>query len=420
MEAAYHRPVCPINAVQVAADQLNEILQKLLYEFPLKDIAVTMPPWVTMLEPGHWLQSAVYKALLDFAGSVHKMGDMTRGKPQLDCSYITGVSLTGMDLATGEARIRLGIDPSIFYRILGEQTGLAITDEASLLPRIKELAKAKKAYDKIKGALEQVEATGYGIVMPGIEELTLEEPEIVRQGGQYGVRLSASAPSLHLMRATIHTELSPTVGSEEQGEELIKSLLKDFEGDPGKLWSTNIFGKSLNELVNEGLQAKLLHMPMEARSRLQQTLEKIIKVSDLSTYEAVYNGVAKVMNEQNVENVDYYVSYDARIKAGIDFEKVDVDVDHDQKVITVKLPEIEIQDVNVDIASLDYIFINNAANTATVSEEAYKKCKEDAIEESKTKNAIYDLAEQNLQNIIEALISPFVEQLDSEYQLQID
>lgn len=158
----------------------------------------------------------------------------------------------------------------------------------------------------------------------------------------------------------------------------------------------------------------------EAEIISKSTLEKIIKVSDLSTYEAVYNGVAKVMNEQNPENVDYYVSYDARIKAGIDFEKVDVDVDHDQKMITVKLPEIEIQDVNVDIASLDYIFINNAANTATVSEEAYKKCKEDATEESKTKNAIYDLAEQNLQNIIEALISPFVEQLDSEYQLQID
>ena len=153
----------------------------------------------------------------------------------------------------------------------------------------------------------------------------------------------------------------------------------------------------------------------EAEIISKSSLEKIIKVSDLSTYEAVYNGVARVMNEQNAENVDDYVSYDARIKAGID-----VDVDHDQKVITVKLPEIEIQDVNVDIASLDYIFINNTANTATVSEEAYKKCKEDAIEESKTKNAIYDIAEQNLQNIIEALISPFVEQLDSEYQLQID
>lgn len=137
-------------------------------------------------------------------------------------------------------------------------------------------AKAKRAYDKIKSALDQVEATGYGIVMPGIEELTLEEPEIVRQGGQYGVRLSASAPSLHIMRANIHTELSPTVGSEQQGEELIKSLLADFETDPGKLWNTNIFGKSLNELVSEGVQAKLLHMPQEARSRLQSTLERII------------------------------------------------------------------------------------------------------------------------------------------------
>ena len=276
MEAVYHHPVCPINAVKVTADQLNDILQKLLYEFPLRDIAVTMPPWVTMLEPGHWLQSAIYKALLDFAGTVHRMGDMTKEKPQIDCPSVTGVSLTGMDLAAGRARIRLSIESSVFYRILGEQTGLPITDEASLLPCIRELAKAKKTYDKISGALAQVEATGYGIVMPGIEELTLEEPEIVRQGGQYGVRLSASAPSLHLMRATIHTELSPTVGSEEQGEELIKSLLKDFEGDPGKLWSTNIFGKSLNELVNEGLQAKLLHMPMEARTRIQQTLEKII------------------------------------------------------------------------------------------------------------------------------------------------
>lgn len=149
-------------------------------------------------------------------------------------------------------------------------------DEASLLPCVVSLARAKRAYDKIKSALDQVEATGYGIVMPGIDELTLEDPEIVRQGGQYGVRLSASAPSLHIMRANIHTELSPTVGSEQQGEELIKSLLSDFETDPGKLWSTNIFGKSLNELVSEGVQAKLLHMPQEARARLQQTLERII------------------------------------------------------------------------------------------------------------------------------------------------
>ena len=276
MEEVYHHPVCPINAVNLTAEQLNNILQKLLYEFPLREIAVSMPSWVTMLEPGHWLQSSVYQALLELAGSVHKMGDMTRGKPQLNCANTTGVTLTGMDLACGQVQLQVGIEPDIFFKILGEETDLPITDEASLLPCMRELAKAKAAYDKIKSALEQVQATGYGIVMPGIEELHLEEPEIVRQGGQYGVRLSASAPSLHLMRATIHTELSPTVGSEEQGETLIQGLLKDFESDPSKLWSTNIFGKSLNELVNEGLQAKLMHMPAEARTRLQQTLERII------------------------------------------------------------------------------------------------------------------------------------------------
>lgn len=272
----YGHAVCPINCVQITAEKLDSVLQQLLYEFPIREIAVSMPSWVTMLEPDHWLQRAVYTAMLDFAGELRKMGDVTGTRPQIACEYVTGTSLTGMDLSSGTVRLAVKLEPNLFYRILGEQTGLELADEASLLPCIIELARAKRAYDKLKSALEQVEATGYGIVMPGIEELTLEEPEIVKQGGQYGVRLSASAPSLHLMRATIHTELSPTVGSEQQGEALIQSLLRDFENDPGKLWSTNIFGKSLNELVNEGLQAKLLHMPQGARNRLQQTLERII------------------------------------------------------------------------------------------------------------------------------------------------
>lgn len=276
MAELYHHAVFPINCVTMTAETIDRLLQTLLYEFPVREIAVYMPSWVTMLESGHWLQSAVYSSMLAYAGGIRKMADVAGHRPQLDCEYIVGTSLTGMDLATGTVRITATIAPDIFYRILGEQTGLEIVDEASLLPCVVSLARAKRAYDKIKSALEQVEATGYGIVMPGIDELTLEEPEIVRQGGQYGVRLSASAPSLHIMRANIHTELSPTVGSEQQGEELIKSLLADFETDPGKLWSTNIFGKSLNELVSEGVQAKLLHMPQEARNRLQQTLERII------------------------------------------------------------------------------------------------------------------------------------------------
>lgn len=276
MEDLYHHAVFPINCLTMTAETVDRLLQTLLYEFPIREIAVQMPSWVTMLEPGHWLQNAIYTAMLTYAGNLHKMADVAGQRPQLDCEYIVSTALTGMDLATGTVRITATIAPDIFYRILGEQTGLDIVDEASLLPCVVSLARAKRAYDKIKSALDQVEATGYGIVMPGIDELTLEEPEIVRQGGQYGVRLSASAPSLHIMRANIHTELSPTVGSEQQGEELIKSLLADFETDPGKLWSTNIFGKSLNELVSEGVQAKLLHMPQEARNRLQLTLERII------------------------------------------------------------------------------------------------------------------------------------------------
>ena len=167
-----------------------------------------------------------------------------------------------------------------FCRLNGQDTaGMSIGeigDEAGLMPCIIELAKAKRAYEKIRSAMEQVEATGYGIVMPSIDELSLEQPEIVRQGGRYGVRLEASAPSIHMMKAVIHTELSPIVGTEKQSEDLVQSLLKDFEDDPVRLWESNIFGKSLHELVNDGLQNKLLHMPQEARGRLQETLERVI------------------------------------------------------------------------------------------------------------------------------------------------
>ncbi|MGN0976376.1 MAG: stage IV sporulation protein A, partial [Gemmiger sp.] len=274
LSETYHHTVCAVNCLEMTAEQIGGILQKLLYEFPIREIAITMPSWVTLLEPGHWLQSEVYRAIAEFGGDVRKMGDLTGQKPHIECEYLSGTTLTGMNLATGSARLRVGVPSEIFYRVLSEQTGLDIADEASLMPCVVSLAKAKRAYDKIKNALDQVEATGYGIVMPDIEELKMEEPQIVQQNGQYGVRLCASAPSLHMMKAIIRTELSPTVGSEQQGEALIRSILQDFESDPGKIWNTDIFGKSLSELVNEGLQAKLMHMPQDARTRLQQTLER--------------------------------------------------------------------------------------------------------------------------------------------------
>ena len=196
--------------------------------------------------------------------------------PALECDAVQRSAISGIDLANGSVRITVELKPEIFYQVLSEQTGLAIGDEAGLMPCIMELAKAKREYEKVRSALEQVEATGYGIVMPTVSELKLEQPQIVRQGTNYGVRLEACAPSIQMMKATIHTEISPIVGTEKQSEDLVQSLLGDFEADPERLWESNIFGKSLHELVNEGLQNKLLHMPQEARTRLQETLERVI------------------------------------------------------------------------------------------------------------------------------------------------
>ena len=277
MEESYGRTVLPVSCLDLDEAQLGEILQKVLYEFPVRELDFALPRWVTMLDKGHWLQTEVYTAAMQLSEKISRMKDISdSGRAALDCEAVENAALSGMNLADGVVRITVLLKPEVFYKVLSEQTGLEIGDEAGLMPCIIELAKAKRAYEKIRSAMEQVEATGYGIVMPSIDELSLEQPEIVRQGGRYGVRLEASAPSIHMMKATIHTELSPIVGTEKQSEDLVQSLLKDFEDDPVRLWESNIFGKSLHELVNDGLQNKLLHMPQEARGRLQETLERVI------------------------------------------------------------------------------------------------------------------------------------------------
>ena len=188
----------------------------------------------------------------------------------------------------------------------------------------------------------------------------------------------------------------------------------------GKVQKYMIISRIVLVVIVIGLTISVISKKSGPEIISKSSLEKIINVSDLSTFEAVYNGIAKVMNADNTEEVDYYVSYDAKVKAGIDFEKVNIMVDDEKKIITVKLPEVKINEANVDITSLDYIFVNDKANTSTVSEEAYKKCIEDLNNESSSENAIYELAEKNAHNIIEALLSPFIEQLDDEYKLQID
>ena len=215
-------------------------------------------------------------AAMDFASRVSRMKDLQSGGQGLACDAVQQSSVTGMDLAGRQRPCDGGAETRGLLPGAQRADRAGDRGRSGLMPCIIELARAKREYEKLRSALEQVEATGYGIVMPSVEQLHLEQPQIVRQGGRYGVRLEASAPSIHMMRAVIRTELSPIVGSERQSEELVESLLADCQEDPVKIWESNIFGKSLHELVNEGLQAKLLHMPQEARTKMQETLERVI------------------------------------------------------------------------------------------------------------------------------------------------
>ncbi|MBQ8594412.1 MAG: stage IV sporulation protein A [Oscillospiraceae bacterium] len=277
MEAEYGVPVIALNCLKIAENDIKKILSEVLGTFPIREIAVDMPKWLVSLEKEHWLRKAVVEPIVSAAKNIAKISEVRNIVPAVSgCEYVKEAAVKNIDLGTGKADVTVIINPELFYKILSEETGLEINGESGLMPCMRELAEIKRKYDRIRGALDQVEAVGYGIVMPTIDELTLEEPEIVRQGGKYGVKLRASAPSIHLMRADITTEVAPIVGSEKQSEDLVRYLLDEFEGDPAKIWESNIFGKSLHELVNEGLHTKLSRMPQEARLKLQETISRII------------------------------------------------------------------------------------------------------------------------------------------------
>ncbi len=273
----YSVPVIPINCLELTEREITELLSSVLYRFPVCQISVEIPSWVMSLDREHWLRSSLCAAVKSSSNTINCIADIGALLVGIEANeYVVSASISSIDLGNGTAVIATSLKSELFYKIIEEQTGLEVGNEQGLVSCLNELAKIKKKYDRLENALEEVEATGYGIVMPDIDELTLKEPEIVKQGGRYGVRLSASAPSIHLLKADIETEVAPVVGTESQSEELIKYLLKEFEEDPLKIWESDIFGKSLNELVNEGLRNKLCHMPADARGKIQETLEKII------------------------------------------------------------------------------------------------------------------------------------------------
>jgi stage IV sporulation protein A len=273
----YGVTVLPVNCLELDEDTIKEILAKILFEFPIKQISIRFPRWINALPLEHWLRGDLNKKIKESAENLKHIKDIEKfGNCFKNCENVDFASVDSIDLGEGSANIELHIKNSLFYKVLTETTGLVINDEQELMESIAELAQMKKEYLRVKDALDEVEATGYGIIMPDIEDLKLEEPEIVKQGGRYGVKLRASAPSIHMMKANITTEVSPIVGSEKQSEDLVMYLLSGFEEDPVKIWDSNIFGKSLHDLVNEGLHAKLARMPVDARMRVQETVERVI------------------------------------------------------------------------------------------------------------------------------------------------
>ncbi len=277
MQKKYEVPVLPVNCLELEEGEIRTILSKILFEFPVKEIKVDMPHWVSSLEKEHWLRASLYTTIQQAAGKITRIREIESVvKEVTTCEYVAFAKTSTVDLGTGHARITVGLQANLFYKVLGEKTGLDIEDEGALLDCMMRFAEMKKKYDKIKDAYDEVQNTGYGIVMPGIEELSLEEPEIIKQGGKYGIRLKAAAPSIHMMKTRITTEVTPIVGSEQQSQELVMYLLKEFQENPGKIWESNIFGKSLHELVNEGLHNKLYRMPVDARDKVRETIERII------------------------------------------------------------------------------------------------------------------------------------------------
>ena len=277
MSRNYQVPVVPVSCMELDENEIKRILAQILFEFPIKEIKVDMPKWVSSLEKNHWLRSSIFTSIVNAAQNAEKIRqvqDITKAIGT--CEHVANVQITTIDLGQGHAKITLTLNQNLFYKVLGEKTGFAIHDEGDMLDCMLELAKLKEEYEKVRDAYNDVNETGYGIVMPTMEELTLEEPEIIKQGGKYGIRLRAAAPSVHMLKTRITTEVTPIVGSEQQSEELVMYLLKEFEENPAKIWESNIFGKSVHELVNEGLHNKLYRMPADARNKLKETIERII------------------------------------------------------------------------------------------------------------------------------------------------
>ena len=265
------------NVQQMDGADIEAILQSVLYEFPIAEFGVFLPAWVDALPVSHPIKSSLLESIRRAAPGLKRIRDATAATELLaDDENVSNAAVRGLDLGRGNVAVTLEVPRELFYGTLSNQSGFDVRDDGDLMSLLTELSEVKREYDRIGVALREVRENGYGIVMPSREELHLEEPEIVRQNGRYGVKLKASAPSIHMIMANIETEVSPAVGGERTGDDIINFLLQEFEGDVSKIWESNMFGKSLYDIAGEGLNAKIKKMPDETQVKLRGTLQRII------------------------------------------------------------------------------------------------------------------------------------------------
>ena len=270
LEEKYDVPIVPLNVLAMDEEDIENVMETVLYDFPLNEIRINLPKWVEGLERNHWIKNNIIFTLKQSIAEIGKLRDVdsiVKGFSELE--FLEDTEVENVELGEGVISIDLTAKQALFYNVLEEKSGFKIDGDHQLLNLVTKLSRVKNEYDKIESALYDAKTKGYGVVAPSLDELSLEEPEIIKQGKQYGIKLRANAPSLHIIKADISTEVSPIVGNQTQGEEMIKYLLDTFEENPSELWASNMFGKSLNDLVKEQLQSKLYTMPEEIRVKIQ-------------------------------------------------------------------------------------------------------------------------------------------------------
>lgn len=277
LEAKYDAPVIALDAKSMEENDIQALLEQMLLAFPLREVRIELPTWVQALDEDHWLLQSLYENMRAASERPLRMrDDQVFTKAFAGSEYADPIQKGASSLSEGQLGLVLPLKEGLFNRILGEECGTEIHGDAHLLSLLKELVAAKTEYDRVAAALESVRETGYGLVTPTLSDLTLQDPEIVKQGNRFGVKLKASASSLHMIKTDLTTEVTPVVGTEQQSEEFITYLLSEFENDPQKIWNTNFFGKSLHEMVREGLNNKLAQMPGDAQEKVQEMLTKIV------------------------------------------------------------------------------------------------------------------------------------------------